>query len=118
MSSAVDFLRDPPLHLPVKAGYRLLLDAAIATLPPRISGLTGLTTTPRREAVGGATVRSLRWALGSSPAWQLALVRAGAPIPAGVFRQPLPDQAKALIREGHHTARSAPPAASAARRPA
>jgi hypothetical protein len=35
-------------------------------------------------------IRFLRWALGSSPSWKLALVRVGAEIPPGLFRQPLP----------------------------
>ena len=40
---------------------------------------------PVRVGVGG-----LRWMLGSSPSWDVALVRTGAPVPEGVFRQPLP----------------------------
>jgi hypothetical protein len=35
----------------------------------------------------------LRWGLGASPSWNLALVRVGANIPAGRFRQPLPIEA-------------------------
>jgi hypothetical protein len=84
--------------VPVKVGYRLLFDAAAATLPPRLAALVGLTPSVRRGRAGAATVRSLRWALGSSPAWQLALVRSGAPLPAGVFRQPLPPRARELVR--------------------
>jgi uncharacterized protein (DUF2236 family) len=98
LAQAIDFLRDPPLSLPVKIGYRLLFDAAVGTLPDRIGRLTGLESSPARVRAGAATVRSLRWALGSSPSWQLSLVRAGAPIPPGVFRQPLPPRARELVR--------------------
>ena len=47
----------------------------------------------RRSVVGG-----LRWTLGSSPSWHLALVRAGAPVPSGLFRQPLPPGAAEVLR--------------------
>lgn len=87
---AIDFLRSPPLPLPVRVGYRLLFNAAVATLPPAVSEIVGLTPTDRGRRVGERAVRSLRWALGSSPSWHLALVRAGAPVPPGLFRQPLP----------------------------
>lgn len=34
----------------------------------------------------------LRWSLGSSPDWRLALIRTGGPVPPGVtFRPPIPD---------------------------
>ena len=87
---AIDFLRDPPLHIPVKFGYRLLFDAAVATIPVGIADIIGLAPRPRGETTGRRSVAALRWALGSSPSWHLALVRAGAPVPPGRFRQPLP----------------------------
>lgn len=93
-ASAIDFLRDPPLSLPVKAGYKLLLNAAVSTLTPRIARITGLDAAPGAHRIGAAAVSSLRWALGSSPSWHLALVRAGAPVPKGLFRQPLPAWAR------------------------
>jgi uncharacterized protein (DUF2236 family) len=85
---SIEFLRDPPLSLPVKAGYRLLFAAAVATLPSAMADLPGLTTPPAAEEVGRLSLNLLRWALGSSPAWHLALVRCGAPVPDGLFRQP------------------------------
>jgi uncharacterized protein (DUF2236 family) len=91
---AIDFLRDPPLPVAVKLGYRLLFNAAVATVPADISDHIGLTPRPRGEATGRRSVAALRWALGSSPSWQLALVRAGAPVPAGRFRQPVPRPAE------------------------
>jgi uncharacterized protein (DUF2236 family) len=90
------FLRRPPLPWPVRAPYRLLFSAAVATLPPRIADVLGLTPTETGRRTGVQAVRALRWALGSSPSWHLALVRAGAPVPAGVFRQPLPPEAAAV----------------------
>ena len=89
LGRAIDFLRDPPLSIPVRVGYKVLLDAAVATLPPRIADLTGLTPTERGRPLGTFGVKSLRWALGSSPSWHVALVRCGAPVPEGLFRQPL-----------------------------
>ena len=89
-ASAVEFLRRPPLPLAVQLGYRPLFRAAVATLPPSISAVIGLSPKTGSARIGGAAVTALRWALGSSPSWHLALVRAGAPVPAGLFRQPLP----------------------------
>jgi uncharacterized protein (DUF2236 family) len=86
---AVEFLRKPPLPAPVRAGYELLFRAAAATLPPAIASVIGLEAGRFDANVGSAAVRSLRWALGSSPSWHVALVRSGAPVPAGRFRQPL-----------------------------
>ena len=89
-ANAIDFLRSPPLSPPVKAGYKLLYMAAVDTLPDRIADVIGLHPGRGAGRIGGAAVNSLRWALGSSPSWHLALVRCGAPVPPGKFRQPLP----------------------------
>ncbi len=87
---AVEFLRHPPLPLAVQLGYRPLFRAAVATLPRSISEIIGVAPGPAGARLGRAAVNGLRWALGSSPSWHLALVRAGAPVPPGLFRQPLP----------------------------
>lgn len=84
---SIDFLRNPPLPPQVKVGYRLLLRAAVATVPPGIATVVGVQPGYLDGEVGAATVRALRWALGSSPAWHVALVRSGAPVPDGMFRQ-------------------------------
>jgi uncharacterized protein (DUF2236 family) len=84
---SIQFLRNPPLPPQVKVGYRLLLKAAIATVPPGIATVVGVQSGHLDGTVGAATVRALRWALGSSPAWHVALVRSGAPVPDGMFRQ-------------------------------
>lgn len=49
---AIDFLRDPPLPLAVKLGYRLLFHAAAATLPANISDTTGVISGRGADAVG------------------------------------------------------------------
>ena len=94
---AIDFLSSPPLPLHVKAGYAVLHQAAVATLPGRIADLTGLSPRPGAHRVGAAAIDALRWALGSSPSWQIALVRSGASLPEGRFRQPLPPEARELL---------------------
>lgn len=91
LHKAVDFLRDPPLSVPVKAGYKALKNAAVATIPESLCQLIGVGSSSRASQFGNASVGAMRWALGSSQSWHLALVRAGAEVPAGVtFRQPLP----------------------------
>lgn len=90
LREAVDFLRDPPLSAPVKLGYGALRRAAVATIPEPLQRLIGLEASERALGLGRASVGAMRWALGSSPSWHLALVRAGAEVPADVtFRQPL-----------------------------
>lgn len=90
MREAVAFLRKPPLGFFTLVGYRLLFVAAAATLPYRIRRILGVRKRPGALLIGRVMVRSLRWALGSSPSWNLALIRAGAPVPDGLFKQPLP----------------------------
>lgn len=93
-TDALEFLRNPPLPFAVRLGYQLVFQAAIATVPAAIRDVIGVNPTCGAEQIGGATVQTLRWALGSSPSWHLALVRAGAPVPDGLFRQPLPTNAR------------------------
>lgn len=97
LGRAIDFLRNPPLSPPVKVGYKLLFDAAAATLPDRIAEIVGIEPSPRGRSLGAKSVDALRWALGSSPSWHLALVRADAEIPEGLFKQPLSPDARALL---------------------
>ena len=84
--SAVDFLRRPPLSPPVRAGYRVLFNAAVTTVPAPILDQLSLTAGCRAAELGRLGVSGLRWALGASPAWRLALIRSGAPVPPGLFR--------------------------------
>ncbi len=99
LRQAIGFLRRPPLSIPVKVGYKPLFNAAVVTLPPRLLDIVGLDPVWRARSVGAAVTRSLRWALGSSPSWHIALVRSGAPVPEGLFRQPLPPEARAVLAE-------------------
>ena len=101
-ANALRFLHDPPLPIGVKLGYRPLFNAAVPTMQPPVRHLLGLHPRRGSERVGRETVRALRWALGSSPSWHLALVRSGAPVPPGLFRQPLP--AGAADRSGSASA--------------
>jgi uncharacterized protein (DUF2236 family) len=95
---AVEFLHRPPLPWPVLVAYRALFAAAVVTIPPRLRDVIGVEERKGGERVGRAMIRFLRWSLGSSPSWHLALVRTGAPIPPGRFRQPLPPEARELLR--------------------
>lgn len=91
LAEAVDFLTQPPLQgTGQRTGYRLMQAAAVATLSPRMRSVLDLPLRPGALGAGRQVVRALRWALGFSPSWNLALVRVGAPIPEGLFRQPLP----------------------------
>jgi uncharacterized protein (DUF2236 family) len=90
LTDAVAFLSDPPLSGSVRFGYRILQWGAVATIPKSMRTLLGVRRYPGAIALTRFMVGFLRWALGSSPSWNLALVRVGAEIPEGVFRQPLP----------------------------
>jgi uncharacterized protein (DUF2236 family) len=90
LAETVAFLRSPPLPPAVRIGYRLMFAAAVATVPARLRLTLGVRKRPGALLIGKLMVQFLRWALGSSPSWHVALVRAGAPVPEGLFRQPLP----------------------------
>ena len=90
MEETVAFLQDPPLDQAQKAGYRVLYGAAVATIPDRLRGILGIGVPPLAETSGRTMVKFLRWALGSSPSWNVALLRMGASIPPDLFRQRLP----------------------------
>ncbi len=93
LRDAIGFLRDPPLPWTIRIGYKVLFVAAAATIPRRLRRMLGVRRWPGAVLLGKAAVRFLRWALGSSPSWHLALVRTGAEVPGGLFRQPLPPEA-------------------------
>ena len=91
--SAISFLRNPPLNPPIRVGYRILFNAALTTIPNPLRTQLDLVPPRRSEQLGATTINALRWALGASPSWHLALVRCDAAVPSGLFRQPLPPQA-------------------------
>jgi len=90
MRQAVRFLADPPLEPAIKVGYKVLAAAAISTLPSSVREVLGVTPRPGAGAVGQATIKGMRWALGSSPRWRVALLRAGAEVPEHRFKQKTP----------------------------
>ena len=90
MQSAVEFLADPPLDPVHKVGYRLLYNGAVAIIPRRIRRILGLKAVPATGLACRRAVGFLRWAMGYSPSWHLALIRTGSPVPPGLFIQPLP----------------------------
>jgi uncharacterized protein (DUF2236 family) len=83
MHGAADFLRSPPLPFKVRTGYRVLYWAAAATIPRHVRAVLGVRRLPGAILAGRALTRFLRWALGSSPSWYIALTRVGTPLPAG-----------------------------------
>lgn len=87
MLEAVAFLTDPPLEPAIKLGYKVLRDAALVTIPDRLLDLLGLEKPISGKALGHTAVRGLRWALGYSPSWNLALLRCNAQVPEGLFKQ-------------------------------
>ncbi len=90
MRDAVDFLRQPPLDPVVLFAYRLLASAAVPIIPPNVRRALGLRPRPGAQAVGRGSMMAMRWALGASPRWRLALERSGAPIPEHRFKQKRP----------------------------
>jgi hypothetical protein len=61
----------------------------LPTIPTPLLETMGLAVSTSRARIGTTALTALRWALESSPSWHLALVRAGASVPPGLFRQPL-----------------------------
>ncbi len=90
MHEAIEFLRDPPLDRAIKPAYRILQQAATATIPIRIRRVLGLGASPAAIPAGRLVIRALRWSMSYSPSWEVALIRTGTPVPEGRFRQPLP----------------------------
>ncbi|NNF64549.1 MAG: DUF2236 domain-containing protein [Acidimicrobiia bacterium] len=96
--NTVDFVRNPPLPWHVRIPYWLMFVAAAATVPPRLRKILGVRRIPGAITIGRLVIAALRWALGSSPSWHVSLVRVGAAVPAGLFRQGLPTDGR--IDEG------------------
>jgi hypothetical protein len=90
MTETRGFLSNPPLDPVQRVGYQALYRGALPTIPPRVLELLNVEPGVVDGALGRGFVSFLRWALGSSPSWHVSLVRVGAEIPEGLFRQPLP----------------------------
>ncbi len=91
MDDAVEFLRNPPLPFTVLPAYKTMGAAAAATIAQSLRELLGIPKVPGALTAGRSTAAFLRWSLGSSPAWHIALVRSGAEIPEGLFTRTLPE---------------------------
>lgn len=83
-ADAVRFLAGPPLDSPVRFAYRIIHDAAAATVPTPVLDVLGIRRKPGAVLRGRLLIRALRAALGASPAWAAALERCGEPRPSGV----------------------------------
>lgn len=86
MRAAVSFLQSPPIPAAQKAGYQILMNGAIATIPRELTSVLGLTTVPGARAVSTAMVLGLRRIMKNSPAWQAALERCGVLYDRRLFR--------------------------------
>jgi uncharacterized protein (DUF2236 family) len=87
MEETVAFLRSPPLPFVVRMAYRVLFLAAAATVTPRLRRTLGVHRVPGAITIGRLFTRFLRWSLGSSPSWHVALLRVDAPVPPGLFHR-------------------------------
>ena len=87
MEETIEFLRSPPLPHVVRVAYQLLFMAAAATVTPRLRRTLGIRRIPGAITIGRLMTGFLRWSLGASPSWHLALLRVDAPIPKGLFRR-------------------------------
>ncbi len=99
-AATTEFMHEPPLNRGQLAGYRVLHAAAVATIPARLRRVLGLRRRPGAILVGRFGIRMLRWALGSSPSWHLALIRTGSEVPEGLFVQPLPTERSGAVGIG------------------
>lgn len=75
LAAVVGFLRRPPLPPGIRAGYGILFEGAVVTLPARLRRILGLRVKPGARTTARTLVEVLRWALGESPAYAAALAR-------------------------------------------
>lgn len=90
LDEALAFLRRPPLDPGPMVGYFLLAEAAMATLPPRLREIAGVTRRPAPLILSQAGVNALRWLLGPSAHWRMALLRTKTPFEESTFKQKKP----------------------------
>jgi uncharacterized protein (DUF2236 family) len=91
LEDAVTFLRRPPLPFEARGVYAALFQAAVGTIPESVASILGVRARPGSVAIGRQIVGFLRWSLGSSPSWWLALQRTAAEAPPSVtFLRPPP----------------------------
>jgi hypothetical protein len=90
MADTVEFLQAPPLDPAIRAVYRTLAGGAAAIIPPRLTATLGVSAGPSAIVTGRLVTAALRWAIGQSPRWRMALLRVGAPVPEELFKQKVP----------------------------
>ena len=86
MRAAVRFLQNPPIPAAQKAGYQILMNGAISTIPRELTSVLGLTPFPGARVSSTAMVLGLRRIMKNSPAWQAALERCEVPYDPRLFR--------------------------------
>ena len=86
MRAAVRFLQNPPIPAAQKAGYQILMNGAITTIPRELTSVLGLTPAPGARVGSTAMVLGLRRIMKNSPAWQAALERCDVPYDPRLFR--------------------------------
>lgn len=86
MRAAVRFLQNPPIPAAQKAGYQVLMNGAITTIPRELTSVLGLTPFPGTRVSSTAMVLGLRRIMKDSPAWQAALERCDVPYDQRLFR--------------------------------
>ena len=91
MHAALRFLRRPPIPTAQQLGYQVLMQGAVATIPPQLRDVLGVRTRPAARWSALTLVRGLRWAMRNSPAWKASLQRCAAPYDPRIFRD-WPDQ--------------------------
>lgn len=86
MRAAVRFLRNPPILATQKAGYQVLMNGAVTTIPRELTSILGLNPVPGARVSSTAMVLGLRRIMKNSPAWQAALERCDEPYDPRLFR--------------------------------
>ena len=86
MCDAIRFLRKPPISAAQRAGYQVLMNGAITTIPRELTSVLGLTAAPGARVAATAMILGLRRVMMNSPAWQAALERCDVAYDPRLFR--------------------------------
>ncbi len=86
MRDAIRFLRKPPISAAQRAGYQVLMNGAITTIPRELTSVLGLTAAPGARVAATAMILGLRRVMMNSPAWQAALERCDVAYDPRLFR--------------------------------
>ena len=86
MRDAVRFLQKPPIPVAQRAGYQVLMNGAITSIPRRLTTVLGLSAAPGARVAATAMILGLRRVMMNSPAWQAALERCDVAYDPRLFR--------------------------------